>query len=426
MARIFVSYNRANLDAVKAVAEDLAAAGNDVWYDQALTGGQHWWDNILKNIRDCDIFAFALTPEGLESQACQLEMAYAQRVGKPILPVLLSSDVKLSLLPRPLNEIQAVDYRKQDKPALFALMKAVVGAPAPAPLPDPLPEPPPVPLSYLTDLKERIDSDQALELADQLTLVFKLKERLQDPHAADDVVALLVRLRQRPDLLARVADDIDAVLRTVHNPRAPAARPPRSPPPGTDPSRPQPSEPAPPEKEPPAPTSSTPAPVETAPPPAEEKVRVALSTKAIEEFVNRVVDHRERWAFTAKEKEYVVLSHETGEQGVEICAKAQFRDPWDRRARAMKGLGWQKGSQATTRGIGAGAAIAATSGMAVFGLLSKTVRDYILTADATRRWPVPNSPGDVRAIAKDLEAALKALGAEKEIEVAQQKPGLFG
>jgi hypothetical protein len=39
MAQIFISYNHRSLDAVKTLAKDLEAAGNYVWFDQALTGG---------------------------------------------------------------------------------------------------------------------------------------------------------------------------------------------------------------------------------------------------------------------------------------------------------------------------------------------------------------------------------------------------
>jgi hypothetical protein len=47
MAQIFISYNHRSLDAVKTLAKDLEAAGNYVWFDQALAGGHRWWDDIL-------------------------------------------------------------------------------------------------------------------------------------------------------------------------------------------------------------------------------------------------------------------------------------------------------------------------------------------------------------------------------------------
>lgn len=212
MPQIFISYNRRSLEAVKTLAEDLEAAGSKVWLDLELTGGQRWWDNILANIRECQVFVFALTPESLRSQACMDELGYALALGKPVLPFLLSGDVNVNLLPRPLNEIQFIDYRRQDKQAAFALIKAIAGLPVPGALPDPLPAPPGVPLSYLSDLRERVGTTQTLTFQEQIALVFELKERAQEERSPDEVRELLLSLRQRPDVLAKVRDEIDTAL----------------------------------------------------------------------------------------------------------------------------------------------------------------------------------------------------------------------
>ena len=74
MPQIFISYNsynRRNLDAIKTLAHDLEEAGNHVWFDQVLIGGQHWWDDILSRIGRSEIFLFVITPETLESHACK-------------------------------------------------------------------------------------------------------------------------------------------------------------------------------------------------------------------------------------------------------------------------------------------------------------------------------------------------------------------
>ena len=71
MAKIFISYSRASMDVVEQLTQDLKDGDHDVWFDQHLTGGQKWWDNILSQIRECEIFVAALTPDFLESKACQ-------------------------------------------------------------------------------------------------------------------------------------------------------------------------------------------------------------------------------------------------------------------------------------------------------------------------------------------------------------------
>src|SRR5688572_21070214 len=147
MRKVFVSYSRNNLDAVGQLVKDLQDVGFNAWHDQTLTGGQRWWDNILASIRDCDVFIFALSHESWQSEACKSELDYVVKLGKPILPVLVSDNIRLSLLSAPLAEIQISKYLQRDKAEAFALLKAINSTPIPAPLPDPLPAPPPVPLS---------------------------------------------------------------------------------------------------------------------------------------------------------------------------------------------------------------------------------------------------------------------------------------
>jgi hypothetical protein len=213
MKRVFVSYSRNNLDIVTQLIQDLQAVGVDAWHDQTLTGGQRWWDNILANIRDCDIFIFALSPESWDSDACRSELRYVMQLGKTVLPVLVADGINLNLLPAPLNEIQVTDYRRRDKDAAFALVKSINTAAAAPPVPDPLPVPPEVPVSYLSNLQERIDSSEALTAQDQITLLFELEEGLRDGRSPTEIRELLLRLKRRDDLLAKVATKIDAALR---------------------------------------------------------------------------------------------------------------------------------------------------------------------------------------------------------------------
>ena len=122
MKRVFVSYSRQNLDVVTQLIQDLQAVGVQAWYDQTLTGGQRWWDDILSNIRECDIFIFALSRESWESEACRGELAYVLQLSKVVLPVLVADGINLNLLPPPINQIQVTDYRQCDKAAAFALV----------------------------------------------------------------------------------------------------------------------------------------------------------------------------------------------------------------------------------------------------------------------------------------------------------------
>ena len=145
---IFVTYARKDREAVQALTGDLERARNAVWLDNELTGGQAWWDTILGQIRACNLYMFALTPESLKSRACNSELDYALALRRPLLPVLIQ-DVHLSLAPPAIANTQMVDYRTRTIETSIALISAVANQPAAPPLPDPLPVAPPPPMSYM-------------------------------------------------------------------------------------------------------------------------------------------------------------------------------------------------------------------------------------------------------------------------------------
>jgi hypothetical protein len=142
-------------------------------------------------------------------------LAYVCGLGKPILPVLVADGINLNLLSAPLHEIQVADYRARDKGAAFALLKALNSTPACAPLPDPLPAPPPVPVSYLGTLKDRIDLNGTLGAQEQNLLFLELEEAMDEGRSPVEVRELLLRLKRRDDLLAKVAVRVDAALKSL-------------------------------------------------------------------------------------------------------------------------------------------------------------------------------------------------------------------
>ena len=212
MANVFISYNRESAAVAKSLADDIENIGHTVWYDNNLSGGQAWWDQILEKVRNSDIFVFVLDPQALNSTACIREYIYADALGKPILPILASGELSANLLPQALSKIQFVDYRVPDRSAAFKLARAFASLPPTQPLPTPLPAPPEVPVSYLGSLSSKVDTSSTLTYEEQSTLVLDLKRTLSDNEAEYDAHILLKKLRKRRDLFAAIADDIDELL----------------------------------------------------------------------------------------------------------------------------------------------------------------------------------------------------------------------
>jgi hypothetical protein len=218
--RIFVSYSSQNRPAVKSLVADLVSLDHDVWFDQELSGGQVWWDTILDQIRTCELFVFALTGLSIKSEPCRLEYTYAYELSKPIIPVLLTNDVNIALLPVILQERQFVNYINQDKAALLALNNAIHNTPPALRLPDPLPTPPGIPISPLATLQAEIEKT-SLPYESQIALFHRIKDYIDDPQYHNDALVLMKELEQHPSLLAAVFKEINAYLSEIEPGRAP-------------------------------------------------------------------------------------------------------------------------------------------------------------------------------------------------------------
>lgn len=214
MSKIFVSYSREAKAAAEALVADLENLGHDVWFDQDLSGGQAWWDQILATIRDYHVLVFVLEPNALNSTACRRELSYAAELGKPVLPVLVADGLSTNLLPPELSIIHWVNYTQRDGNSIIGLVKALNNIPPTKPLPDPLPVPPEVPVSYLGSISRKIDSATTLSYEEQSMLVIDLKAGLNDPATRDDARVLLEKMKNRHDLLAKIDREIENLLAT--------------------------------------------------------------------------------------------------------------------------------------------------------------------------------------------------------------------
>jgi TIR domain len=391
MAKVFVSYSRADLEAIKILVQDLEDAGHESWFDQALTGGQRWWDNILSNIRSCEVFVSGLTPDSLESQACKRELDYAVRLGKPVLPVQLSENLQPNLLPAGLSELQCVNYCRQDKRAALALGRAIGGLPKASPLPEPLPPPPPVPVSYLSTLKEKIEIESPLDYKEQITLVIELRDHFRQGRPADEIAEMLNRLKRRDDLLAKVAQEINAVLDELKRGPGPKAG-----------------------------TSLT-----TPPEPPEEDDRVRLPEipvdatthrhlqldSPIEEcarLMKRAFKHGESWVVEIDPKNYFVIAYNAAATPPCITVKADLVDTMrGAKAKELKALGWTTKDGSFMKGAAGAAALYATSGIAALALLNRGVRDMFNSLGATRSWPLSNGKEGLAGAAAEFALALQ-------------------
>ncbi len=212
--RIFVSYAVLDSALVLRLIASLRGQQHSVWFDGELEGrgGQKWWDLICEQIRENELFVFALSENSLKSVACQREYEYAHALHKHILPVSIGDFNYKIDLPQQLAEIQIVDFRNEDN---GSLARSISQLPSTRDMPNPLPENPPVPVlpvqefadELRTTHKGKLTYDRQGEILNSLELLLLAGE------SVPDVVDLLERYRDRGDWADLRKKKLDQMLK---------------------------------------------------------------------------------------------------------------------------------------------------------------------------------------------------------------------
>jgi hypothetical protein len=228
---VFVSHSSTDTDAVQVLVRSLHTAGRTVWLDnESLVGGEAWWSAILTQIRECDVFVFALSMNSLDSDPCMAEFDYAKALGRPILPVEVGDVPPEERRNYEVYSEQLVDYRAPTADHAIALVRALTEREGDKrALPDPLPPEPPIPYLYLLRLGSVVRGRADISRTDQQLILAQLRAALREERSEQvrtSVRSLLRALRERPDATHAVVTEIDEVL---GDRPAPAAAPPAQP-----------------------------------------------------------------------------------------------------------------------------------------------------------------------------------------------------
>src|SRR4051812_6599308 len=218
---VFVSH--ASRDTTIALYDVLLAdlrkrSRQEIWVDSELSGGQLWWDEICKQIRECSLFLVVVTPRLKKSDACTLELGYAVALAKPVLPVRITavSDWQLPELVAPMQVLDFTARQHAGEAGLDCAMNLIDAVTQMArdagPLPDPLPEQPRIPDSYLSDLQRFLRAPE-LSLQDQEQFLINVRVHLDDedndPH---ELVGVIGAFLARSDVTYRIHTELDRCL----------------------------------------------------------------------------------------------------------------------------------------------------------------------------------------------------------------------
>jgi hypothetical protein len=88
MPDVFVSYSRKDTAFVRQLVDRLAQDKQDVWVDfEDIPFAADWWDEICEGIDTAEAFIFVLSPDSLTSKVCSMEVSYAGRSNKRMVPI---------------------------------------------------------------------------------------------------------------------------------------------------------------------------------------------------------------------------------------------------------------------------------------------------------------------------------------------------
>jgi adenylate cyclase len=125
VARIFLSYARADVDCARKLAGLVGRAGHDVWWDRELHGGSRFTSEIDKALRDAEAVIVLWSNASLESAWVQDEAAEG-RDSNRLVPAVID-EVRPPLGFRQYQAIDLSDLRSSDQPRqLEELLRAVV------------------------------------------------------------------------------------------------------------------------------------------------------------------------------------------------------------------------------------------------------------------------------------------------------------
>ncbi|HEY7799025.1 MAG TPA: toll/interleukin-1 receptor domain-containing protein, partial [Hyphomonadaceae bacterium] len=88
---IFISYRRTDRELVASVVRRLEARGVGVWYDAEIDGGADWREVIVEALTHSDMLAIFFSEECNNSRQLKKELAVADSLGKPVVPILIEN-----------------------------------------------------------------------------------------------------------------------------------------------------------------------------------------------------------------------------------------------------------------------------------------------------------------------------------------------
>jgi hypothetical protein len=121
--QVFVSYARVDSSPVSGVVELMRGWGFTIWYDDSISGSEHFNASIQKAIEDCYLLVVCLSEASVQSDWVIKEVMFANQSKKEILPVRMGAlprahSLKLVLVNHQMLDTDDANFAERLKAAL--------------------------------------------------------------------------------------------------------------------------------------------------------------------------------------------------------------------------------------------------------------------------------------------------------------------
>jgi hypothetical protein len=115
MPNVFISYSRKDKEFAEKLAKTLEADGRDVWIDfEDIPFASEWWEEICDGIDSSEAAVFVISPDSLESKVCGLEVNYAIKNHKRLIPILYREAKDRSAVPTEISHLNWIHFNTPD------------------------------------------------------------------------------------------------------------------------------------------------------------------------------------------------------------------------------------------------------------------------------------------------------------------------
>lgn len=105
---IFVSYSHGDKEVVFPALQWLRDQGFNIWYDEGISPGASWREELAESILRCDLFIILISPQSVSSENCFKELNFALDNDRSVLAIHLEQTNLSPGLALALNDRQAI------------------------------------------------------------------------------------------------------------------------------------------------------------------------------------------------------------------------------------------------------------------------------------------------------------------------------